>query len=232
MYLEKKAYTAEEFRKALKISEPTWKKKRNYILDCLKQIMDFNIFKDGTFVKYEVINQFEDWKGIPRKKDVKAMREYYAEKTAEIVKRQPRNTGSNIARITLAKENKFCHKQDTAERYIRQEINRSYDKKDYEWCVLDKSTNYYYIMTDEQREFLFSLFSNYGSEFNKDFFKHASMLRNGLITKEEYDELTAEIVENNYKTILDEFRFEYGSVPVNVPLMELKPVSSLEEENC
>jgi hypothetical protein len=56
---------------------------------------------------------------LPRKTALKEIKAFYSEKTDDLININPWNTGANIARQIIAKDNRYDHKEGTAANYVR-----------------------------------------------------------------------------------------------------------------
>ena len=118
--------TAKEFREKYGISEYLWIKYHNDIIDHLEDYIEFHMETEGNYKYYIITKELKPYEPF-KKKSIRAIK-FYEEQTSEIVKKEPLQTGINIARNVIEFNNKFNHKQDTAARYVRPILKSKYQK--------------------------------------------------------------------------------------------------------
>lgn len=92
---------------------------------------------------------------MPKNVITEKVDKFYTKETHKIIEEQDWNTGSNVARKIIKKENRFNHTLDTAARYVRPILKRDYTKSlDVKWMRLDTKTDMYIELTEEQYEYL------------------------------------------------------------------------------
>lgn len=151
MFIELKKYNTEEFKTALKISKRAWDSRREEVLEYVGYYFDFEVVHEGSKNYYVVKEQYDDWTGIPRKTNTKEMKEFYKEETHKIVDYQPWNTGSNVARRILERDNKYNHAFGTAANYVRPVLREDYlvIKDEGKWMETDFAKGDYIEITEE-----------------------------------------------------------------------------------
>lgn len=111
---------------------------------------EYQVKEEGRCNYYIIIKEYGELQPLPRKTRVKEIVEFYSTETEHIIQYKPRNTGANIAREIVDKNNKYHHAEGTAANYIRPVLKEDYkisDKK--EWCYVDYDNHTYELLTDE-----------------------------------------------------------------------------------
>lgn len=220
-----KEYSTLELREVLNIKKSSWDRHREEILDYMKSFFNYKQSYIGNKVIYVIFEQYQDW--VPyKKRDVEKQKAYYTEKTDQIISIQPRNTGSNIARI-IDKNNMniYNHKESTIGNYVRPILNLRYyaAKESRTWCEYDKETLTYIPLDKEQLEYLYSYFK----VDDKAIFDIVADYRAGTITQEELGFEIEMLNRCPYDYAVNKFMDKYGFRPIKVPLWKDK--SEMEE---
>lgn len=206
-----KKYNTKEVQNLLGISKDTWKRRYEEIQEYLKLYWDYQTQEEGRCNYYIIIEEYGELQPLPRKKKSQEIKEFYAEETEHIIQYKPRNTGANIAREIVDKNNKYSHAEGTAANYIRPILKEDYklsDKKD--WCYINYENHTYEPLADEQLKFLKELFQQYmGEDSIAD-----------IIAEQEAGYKTKEEAYNNIKGFYDDameaFKNRYGFRPYKV----------------
>lgn len=224
MIILNKTYTARELAKECGVSYKTFFNHREREEEHLAKFYRFHMEKYKNANLYIFTEQFGDY--IP-------YREYTAfkkinllqQKIKETIKKDPRQTGSNIARI-IQVENEIQAlglQLSTLTVYTRDQLKELvrrgyYDKLDYRWCYLDKGNNIYQLLSDEDVELLRGYFRS--DKIEEKIENIYAEPRENTIT---YDDAIAKIgkvqVENVVRG-LAQFNAVKGFRPMKVPVYE------------
>ena len=209
----------------LNITTSSWERRRTELLEWFKYFFDYNIVcLNGVQRAYEITAIHAEYKPLPRKKKTEEIKSFYREKTAEIVDKQPLNTGSNIARIIVENDNKYDHAELTATRYVRPVINEGYDRSVRQWCFINYQTQEYELLNEEQLEYLQDCFYTKGfsrQEFNEEMLYLDAFLNNEIRTTE----MVGLLITNKktaYERAMDKFKAKYNRRPTSVPTLVSK----------
>lgn len=213
-------YSTSELKKALSISKNMWEKYKDDILEYMKSFFDYEIYSKGSKVCYLLKEQYQEW--IPyKRKDIEKQKAYYTEKTDQIISIQPRNTGSNIARIIDKNNlNIYNHKEGTIGNYIRPILKSKYIscKENRVWCEFNDETLVYTPLSQEQLDYLYSYFK----VNDKAVFDLIADYRAGTINEEEMGFEISMMHNCPYDYAVNKFIDKYGFRPIRVPLWENK----------
>ena len=142
----------------------------------------------------------------------------------DIIQRDNRQTGSNIARLLLI-DGKFYgldnFKESTLTVYTRAELKKLVDTKyyaktDYAWCYLDKARNCYVLLSDKEIEKL----RTYFEVDKKEEEIIISEMKEGNITYLEAERLLGKMRIQKYLNGLKEYAKDVGYYPMKVPVYE------------
>ena len=167
--IECKKYNLNELRETLGFGRRAWETRQEELLEYLGQFFKFEKYTKGRAIIFDIQEQYEEYIPFPSKRDAEKIRQYYSEKTEEVVREKPWNTGSCIARnIILKSENNiYNHKEDTAARYVRgilREEKYFTSQSDSQWMRLSADKLSYVPLTDEETAYLTGLFYSYTEE--------------------------------------------------------------------
>lgn len=225
--LECKTYTLTQIKDALGISKRTWENRREEVLEHLKLYFDYEMVKVNRGYSIHIHEQYAEYEPLPKKTRTPEMKEYYYEQTKEEIKKQPWNTGSNIARNIEAKnKNKYDHAQSTMTHYVRPIIKEKFlpPNAKAQWMRLSDDHLSYVSLTQEELDYFTSLFSSKSQEEKEIIGKQ----RAGYITKREAKEQILELAEIRYDQAIFMFRDKFGYMPQYVK--HLEEVIKWEEE--
>ena len=218
--IELKEYSTEELKKILNLPTRAWKENKEEVLEYISYYFDYDVVKRGRKICYNLKEQTQSW--IPyKKKNVEEQRRYYLEKTVNIIEIQPRNTGSNIARIiNRNKLNKFNHKEGTISNYVRPILRKNYysNEEDRTWCEFDEEFLIYKPLTKAQKDYLYEHFN----PNQKEILDKVADYESKTITKEEVCDAIVESTKVPYKAAIKKFKEKYGFIPIRVPLWKAK----------
>lgn len=214
-------FSTAEVQKMLKISRDTWKKRYDDILEYLSLYWDYEIITKGRSNYFNVKEEYGELEPLPRKTKTKEIKEFYKEETDKIVKYNPWNSGSNIARQIIATENKYDHVEGTAANYVRPVLKEGYMVEEKKWMKLNYTTFQYEELSQEEETYLQELFVKHlGKKDNtKEIAKVIGDLKAGLISKEEGIE---KIADRGYNQAMEEFKNNYGFRPTRVGKYETR----------
>lgn len=221
--LECKTYNLTELKEILHISKRAWTERKEELLEYFKLFFDYeiSISKGGSY-QFTIKEQYAEYEPLPRKTKVPEIKAFYEQEVDHILQYKPRNTGSNLAREIICKNNKQNHKAGTAANYIRPYLKQNYDVHDKEWCQINYETSSYDIITDKQLAFLKLQFEKYLNSTEV-----ADILADeeaGYFTKEEvYGSLKA-----RYDSAIKDFQAEFGFRPYKAG--ELRKKAWVKEE--
>ena len=217
--IELREYSTTEIKKVLQISRSCWDRYKDDILKYMKNYFDYEIITQGNKVCYLLKEQYQEW--VPyKRKDVEKQKAYYKVKTDEIIVTQPRNTGSNIARmIDKYNMNIYSHKEGTICNYIRPILREDYLAIDRVWCQFDKTKLTYTPITEEQLEFLYSHFSS------ADLRTSTIIDMIGDMEAGDIDDITIAkdiitLIKKPFEAAMVGFQNKYGFRPIRVPNWE------------
>lgn len=218
--LKEKEYSLKELQKQLGFSTYSWKNRKEDLLAWLQLFYDYDLLisKDHnyTFIIYE---QFAEYEPLPRSNKVSTeKRAYYAIKTKEELKRQPYNTGTNIARNTKDKKEEMnTDSIDTITRYCCNILKEDYIKDDAKWHYLDDNKLNYIPLNEEELGYLKSLFkqdSDRKLEYEAEIY---SQQQQKIITQRQAKDKLNNFNKNYYMNIFSTFRDKYHHWPLSVP---------------
>ena len=94
----------------LGISSDTWRRRLDEILEFLKQFWDYEIIPYKRSSLFIVKRVYGEVPKLPRKTRIKEIKEFYRQETENVIKINPWNTGTNVARTILSYSNPYEHK--------------------------------------------------------------------------------------------------------------------------
>ena len=205
--LEQRIYTLTELKKVLKISKRQWEERKEELLEYMKIFFDYEITIQGRGYCFVIKEQYAEYEPLPRKAKLPEMRAFYEEETDHIIQYKPCNTGLNIAREIVDKNNKYNHALNTATHYIRPYLKKNYTIGEREWCKINYENYSYDKITEEELQFLKLQFEKYlSSGVVADAIADQEA---GHVTKTEvYDRL-----KNRYDLAMTAFKDKYGFRP-------------------
>lgn len=205
--IECKIYSLTELKKILKISKRQWEERKEEVLDYMKIFFDYEITLKGRSYQFNIKEQYCEYEPLPRKTKSPEIQAFYAQETDHIVQYKKRNTGSNIAREIVSKNNKYNHAISTATHYICPYLKKNYEVGEREWCEINYENFSYDKISEEQLVFLNNQFKKY---FDSEIIANAIADQEaGYTTKEEaYEKLKA-----HYNDAMNAFKNKYGFRP-------------------
>lgn len=209
-----KKYTLNEFKKIYGITKYVWESRKEELLEYLNFFFDYEIVKEGFKTYVIVKEQYKEYEPLPKKKDINKLKQHYNEQTDNIIKKDPWNTGANIARNIIAMDqNVYNHQEATIAKYVRPIIKDQYIQPGApkEWRRLSKDRLSYEPLTDEQLEFLTNLLDdNSGQKRKKREIEKMAEYNSGYITKEELKDFLYENLAKSYGTLMAQFKEKFG----------------------
>ena len=204
-------YSNKDVQEKLGVSPVTWKRRYDEILEYLRLYWDYELIQEGRSNVFVVNEEFAPLEKLPRKTKSVEMKEFYREQTDRIVQVNPWNSGANIARQIISKDNKYDHKEGTATNYVRpilkEEDTVSEDRK---WMRLEYSTFRYVELSEEEVEYLKELFTKHLGK--------ASIA--DIIASEEAGYISKEAaygkIKGSYNDAMEEFMERYGFRPIKI----------------
>ena len=195
----------------LGISEDTWRRRQDDVLAHLKTFWNYSIIPNGRTYNFEISEEYAPLEPLPRKTRIKEIQDFYRKETENVIKINPWNTGSNVARTILNYTNPYEHKFDTGSRYVRPILKEEYSlSAERKWCYLDYERNLYIPITDEQEDFLKSMFKLYLSDDKTAEIMAAQDA--GYITQDE----AFSVLRGGYAEAIEKFTERYGIRPMKI----------------
>ena len=218
--LQEIKYTTKELLEVLHITKDSWKKRRDEYLVWFFNFFNYEVTTDGRTIFYEIKEIYGEYEPMPRKKKSEEIKQYYSKETENIVKKEPWNTGSNIARdIIENNKNKYNHTEGTIANYVRPIIRNEYDITEKKWMRLMET---YEPLTKEQEAYLQECFQTFYERNGKTSAELCADLECGLITKIEFAQYLADQTFSQYTKAMDTFKIKFGFRPIKVPKLEKK----------
>lgn len=222
--LELKKYSLTELKGALKISKRMWEERKEELLEYMNKFFDYEISYEGRYTYFNIKKQYDEYIPLPSKRDAQKISEYYYSETKKIVKEDPWNTGSNIARNIIARdENIYNHKEATIAGYVRPIIKEKFISYPQEssWRRLGENHLAYVELTQEQKEFLFELFeeNSYEGQKKAEIEKFAEY-KSGYITEAELKEYLFAVAGKSYGELMNTFKAKFGFTPMLIKKLE------------
>lgn len=184
-----------------------WEERKEELLEHMKIFFDYEITLKGRSYQFNIKYQYAEYEPLERKKKRPEIEAFYEKETDHIIQYKSRNTGANIAREIVDKNNKYNHSISTASHYIGPYLKMNYEVGEREWCQINYDTYSYDKITATQLKDLKDLFNKYlNSSIIADTIADQEA---GYTTKEEaYERLTT-----HYNDAMKEFKEIYGFRP-------------------
>ena len=204
-------YRKTELLNLLQISDDTWRRRKEDILEYLKTFWNYTIIPSGRSFNIEIKEEYAPLEPLPRKTKVKEIQEFYQKETENVIKTNPWNTGTNVARTILKYSNPYEHKVDTGSRYVRPILKEDYHlSTERKWCYLDIDRNLYIPISEEQEDCLKQIFKLYLSDDKTAEIMAAQDA--GYITKDE----VFNVLMGGYNDAMNKFIEIYGFRPIKI----------------
>lgn len=224
MIILNKIYSSQELAPELNMAYYTFRKNRAREEAHLHLFYDYDIIKQGNSINYIFREQFADF--IPYREYQKVNKNALFKKNImKTIEKDPRQTGSNIARIIIVDEEiqVLNLKLSTVTVYTRAAlkdlVNQGvYIKEDYRWCYLNNATNCYVLMSDEQVKILRELFHQEDMQTTE--IQENTMIerKEGNLTREEANNIIGDAKYTGFLKGLEVFSSRYGFRPIKVPV--------------
>lgn len=213
-------YSLKDLLNILHITRDSWKKRRQEYLDWFNCFFDYEITMQGKNTFFIIKEVFGDYEPLPRKKKSIEVKEYYVQETSKIVKQEPTNTGSNIARNIVATNNKYAHKEGTASVYVRSILKEGYRVDGKVWCKRTEDGLHYEPISEEQITYLNECITQ---QFKDDKVQEYAVdmytdYEAGLITKKDFNEAIGSMTGMAFLSAMDRFILRYGFRPMKIPM--------------
>lgn len=218
-----KQYSTKTLAQELNISYNQLRKVRGKYEEHLRRFYEFKIIYKGNNSIYYV---FTEEKGayLPLREYTKLQKNNtIASHIKSTIHFDPRQTGSNIARIIMVDgEIQALDLQlSTLKVYVREQLKELvnigyYVKDDYKWCYLDKLRNKYVLMNKKEIENLRTYFKTRDSiDQEADIW---AKQKEGELTKQEAYEQVGEIRYHSFLEGLKAYQNDTGIWPMKVPV--------------
>ena len=215
-----KNYSTQAFRDILGVSTKIWNTRREDVLEHAATFFDYEIICEGRNKYYIIKEIFGDYEPLPRKKKSIEVKEYYKQETSKIVKQEPTNTGSNIARNIVAASNKYDHKEGTASVYVRSILKEGYKVDGKVWCKRTPDGLHYEPIEEEHLQYLNECITK---QFKDDKVQEYAVemytdYEAGLISKKDFNEAMGFMTGTAFTSAMDRFILKYHYRPVKIPV--------------
>lgn len=205
--IECKTYNLTELKKVLNITKWQWEERKEELLEYMKLYFDYEIILKGRSYQFHIKEQYQEYEPMPRKTKAPEIKAFYEQEAEHILTYKPRNTGANLAREIIDKNNKYNHAVGTAANYIKPFLKMNYEVGEREWCQINYNTYSYDKITKEQLDLLNNLFNKYLS--SKVVADAIADQEAGYTTKEE----AYECLKTHYNDAMLAFKEKYGFRP-------------------
>lgn len=218
-----KKYSTKALAQELNISYNQLRKVRDRYEEHLKRFYEFKIIHKGNNGVYYI---FTEEKGtyLSLKEYTKLQKNNtIASHIKSTIHFDPRQTGSNIARIIMVdgKIQALDLQLSTLKVYVREQLKDLvnigyYVKDDYRWCYLDKLRNKYVLMTKKEIDELKSYFETQNSiDQEADIW---AKQKEGEYTQQEAYEKVGQIRYHSFLEGLKAYQNDTGIWPMKVPV--------------
>ena len=219
-------YSLKDLKKILNISDYQWKKRKEDLIQHLMLYFDLDIvISDNSNYTFIIYQQYDEYEPLPRKGHNEKRRAYYKDITHEILEKEPYNSGSNIARVTV--RDKKQYEQDswrTVANHAREIMKEDYDKtEEHIWGFIDESMPAgYSLLTNEQVKYLNNLFADGAVDKTKSEAHIYSQKQQGIISEQQAEKQLSKNNSNYYSSIFKNFKQKFGRMPISIPKWILK----------
>ena len=217
-------YTMKEVAEFNGVSYGVYRKRKQVYEEHMELFFDYTVEKKGRSYYYTFTNQKEEFI-LYRDFYSKARSKVLRAQIQETIEQDPRQTGSNIARIIIVNGEiqALGLALSTLTRYTRVELKKMLEKKyyikeDYRWCILNRDTNTYELLPDDKVEELRSFFK---IERNANLENEENILaqqQDGFLTKEEAALQVGNSRIDAMMRGLKKFQDKYDTWPMKVPV--------------
>ena len=219
-----KRYSVKEVAEFCQISYSSFLNKREEQEKHLALFYHFTKETEKRKIYYTFLYKIADY--VPYRKYKTICRNTNIQKgIKDIIKKDKRQTGSNIARLLLIDGKLYDldnFKESTLVVYTRTELKKLvdsgyYHKTDYAWCYLDKAKNRYVLLSDEEIENL----RTYFEVDKKEEEIIISEMKEGAITYLTAEKLLGKMRIQKYLSGLKKYKDDNGYYPMKVPVYEV-----------
>ena len=217
-------YTMKEVAKFNGVSYEVYRQRRQLYEEHMELFFDYTVEKKGRSYYYTFTNQKEEFI-LYRDFYSKARSKVLRAQIQETIEQDPRQTGSNIARIIIVNGEiqALGLALSTLTRYTRVELKKMLEKKyyikeNYRWCILDRDANTYELLPDDKVEELRSFFK---IERDANLSNEEDILaqhQDGFLTKAEATSKIGDLRLNAMLSGLKKFQDKYDAWPIKVPV--------------
>lgn len=138
-----------------------WEERKEELLEYMKMYFNYEITLKGRSYQFHIKEQYQEYEPMPRKTRMPEIKAFYEQEAEHILTYKPRNTGANLAREIIDKNNKYNHAVGTAANYIKPFLKKNYEVGEREWCQINYDTYSYDKISAEQLKSLNELFNKY-----------------------------------------------------------------------
>lgn len=217
-------YTMKEVAEFNGVSYSMYRQKKQVYEDHMKLFFDYTVEKKGRSYCYTFTNQkeefilYRDFRSQTRTKVIR-------NQIKETIDQDPRQTGSNIARIIIVdgEVQALGLTLPTLARYTQVELKKMLEKKyyvkeDYRWCILNRSTNTYELLSQDMVKELrgyFRVEQDANLENEENIF---AQQQDGSLTEEEVALRLGNLRLDAMLNGLKRFQDKYNTWPMKVPV--------------
>ena len=234
-------YSTQEMQTFFHVSKDTWKKKKNILLNHLKNYYLYEIEyneNDWRKLQYTIVEKINDYEPILKKGELRDI--IYDKKILNVICCDNLQTAKNVSRI-IKNDNEIIalsHTDNTRYEITRVRMRNMFGthKNDYGtpgyisdkiWCMLDVDNNRYIPLSEEKTKDFFNMFKTEKSLYSQAEIDILADLDNGLLTRKEADRIISANCINAFISAKQSFKIKYGYTPIKVPIYEL---SAFEHE--
>lgn len=217
-------YTMKEVAEFNGVSYGVYRKRKQIYEDHMKLFFDYDVEKKGRSYYYTFIKQKEEFV---------LYRDFHSQTRTKVIRNQiketidqdPRQTGSNIARIIIVdgEVQALGLTLPTLARYTQVELKKMLEKKyyvkeDYRWCILNRSTNTYELLPQDMVKELrgyFRVEQDANLENEENIF---AQQQDGSLTEEEVVLKLSNLRLDAMLNGLKRFQDKYNAWPMKVPV--------------
>lgn len=228
MQIQTGVYSLKEFCELLNISSYVWKKRKEDLLEHLKDYFDYTIELGGYHNTEQIVTikeVYDDYEPLPRKTQIKEKQQDYKTFTLDTIKQEPLNTTLNIARKAVEDKElkeKYHHAAYSAARYIRPIINSNKVLKGEKvWVRLDKEKNVYIPLQGEELTYILDLMKNFRQSFSEQAEEIITSMDTQDLEEISVPQYLTDILSCEYRDTLTAFEAVYGYRPFKVHHLEI-----------
>ena len=241
---EKNIYSTKEMMKFFGVSKDTWKKNKDKLLNHFRHYYMYEVYYDETDrrkINYRILKKLNDYESPLKKGEKRDL--IYDKKIEEVISADNIQTAKNISRI-IKNDKEIAalnHTDNTRYEYTRLRMRNMFGIKkggcgskgiilDKVWCKLDIENNKYIRLTPEEIKRFYDIYGNEKKLVKEYELTIVSDFANGLIGKEEMNELIGEGILYAFICARREYKSLYGFTPIKVPVYALSAFYSSEME--